>query len=93
MAWAWLRRKLAQVWRSRWGAGSIPLRRRISHTVQEGGEECPVGRGEARLVDLALQDGELVTQRQNLDVLVRIAHRQQPDEGERAGEGEVRQSQ
>jgi hypothetical protein len=28
--------------------------------VQEGGEKRPVGLGEARSVDLALQDGELV---------------------------------
>jgi hypothetical protein len=42
--------------------------------VQEGCEERPIGRGEAGLVDLALQDGELVAQRKNLDVLVGIAH-------------------
>ena len=28
--------------------------------VEEGGEEGPIGPGEAGLVDLALQDGELV---------------------------------
>jgi hypothetical protein len=50
--------------------------------VQEGAEECPVGRGEVGFVDLALQDGELVAQRKNLDVFVHIAHRQQPHEGE-----------
>jgi hypothetical protein len=55
--------------------------------VQEGGEERPVGRGEAGSVDLALQDGELVAQRKDLDVLVRIAHRQQPYEGDHAREG------
>jgi hypothetical protein len=49
--------------------------------------------GEAGLVDLTLQDGGLVTQRKNLDVLVHIAHRQQPYEGEHAREGEVGQSQ
>jgi hypothetical protein len=43
--------------------------------VQQGCEECPVGSSEAGFVDLALQDGELVAQRKNLDVLVCIAHR------------------
>src|SRR6266545_947573 len=33
MACAWLRRKVAQVWWSRRGAGSMPLDLRISHTV------------------------------------------------------------
>jgi hypothetical protein len=61
--------------------------------VQEGGEERAVGRGEAGLVDLALQDSELVTQRKNLDVFVRVAHRQQAYEGEDARERQVGQSQ
>jgi hypothetical protein len=61
--------------------------------VQQGGEERPVRRGETGLADLTLQDGKLVTQRQDLDVLVRIAHRQQPDEGEHARERQVGQSQ
>jgi hypothetical protein len=43
--------------------------------VQEGGEECPVGRGEVGPVDLALQNRELMAQRKNLDVLVHITHR------------------
>jgi hypothetical protein len=60
---------------------------------QEGGEECPVGPGEARSVDLALDDGELVAQRKNLDGLVHIAHRQQPCEGEHVCQGQVGQSQ
>jgi hypothetical protein len=61
--------------------------------VQQGGEERPVGRGEPGFVDLTLQDGELVAQRKNLDVLVHIAHRQQPYEGEHARERQVGQSQ
>jgi hypothetical protein len=61
--------------------------------VEEGGEERPVRRGEAGLVDLALQDGELVAQRKNLDVLVRIGHRYEPYEGEHARERQVGQSQ
>jgi hypothetical protein len=61
--------------------------------VQQGGEECPVGRGESGFVDLALQDGELVAQRKDLGVFVHIAHRQQPYEGEHARERQVGQSQ
>ncbi|GAB3849264.1 hypothetical protein [Dactylosporangium cerinum] len=45
------------------------------------------------LGDLALQDGELVAQRKNFDVLVHIALRQQSDEGEHARERQVGQSQ
>jgi hypothetical protein len=62
-------------------------------SVQQGGEERPVGRGEAGFVGLALQDGELVAQRQNLEVFVRVAHGQQPYEGEDARERQVGQSQ
>jgi hypothetical protein len=38
--------------------------------VQEGGQERPVGRSEVGSIDLALQDGELVAQRKDLDVHV-----------------------
>ncbi|TKA01023.1 hypothetical protein FCI23_33480 [Actinacidiphila oryziradicis] len=34
IAWVWLRRKAAQLWRSRSGAGSIPCCFTISHTVE-----------------------------------------------------------
>jgi hypothetical protein len=61
--------------------------------VQEGGEECPVGRGEARFVDLALEDGELVAERKDLDVLVHVAGRQQTHEGEHVRQRQVGQSQ
>ena len=61
--------------------------------VQERGQERPVRAGRARPLDLALQDGELVAQHQDLDVLVGPAHRQQPDHGEQARYGEVGQSQ
>jgi len=37
--------------------------------VEQGGEEGPVGWCEPRLVDLALQDGELVAQRKDLNFL------------------------
>jgi len=51
------------------------LHRGPGESVQEGGEECPVGWGESGFVDLALHDSELVAQRQDLDVLVGAAHR------------------
>jgi hypothetical protein len=62
-------------------------------SVEQGGEVRPVGRGETGFLSLALQDGELVTQRKNLDVFVRVAHGQQAYEGEHARERQVGQSQ
>jgi hypothetical protein len=50
--------------------------RRPGQSVQERGEERAVGWREAGFVDLALEDGELVAKRQDLDVLVGIADRQ-----------------
>lgn len=61
--------------------------------VQERGKKGTVRCVDARPVDLPLQDGQLVAQRQYLDVLVNIAHRKQPHEGEHARHGEVGQSQ
>ncbi|MFD0503455.1 hypothetical protein ACFQ0G_11885 [Streptomyces chiangmaiensis] len=61
--------------------------------MEERGQESAIRRGDAGPVDLPLQDSQLVAQRQYLDVLVHIAHRQQPDEGEHARHGEVGQSQ
>jgi hypothetical protein len=61
--------------------------------VQQGGEQDTVCPGEARFVGLSLQDGELVAQGEDLDVLVGVAHRQQPDEGEHACERQIGQSQ
>jgi hypothetical protein len=46
--------------------------------VQERGQAHPVGAGQPRRVVLALQDGELVTQGQYLDVLRGAAHRSSP---------------
>jgi hypothetical protein len=54
--------------------------------MEQRGEEHPIGSGEAGFVDLTLQDAELMAQRQDLDVLVGVAHRQQPYEGEHARE-------
>jgi hypothetical protein len=62
-------------------------------SVEQGGEERPVGRGEAGFFDLALQDGELVAQGQDLDVLVGIAHRYEAYEGEYGRERQLGQSQ
>jgi hypothetical protein len=62
-------------------------------SVEQSGEECPVGRGEVGFVGLALQDGELVAQRQDFDVFVRVAHGQQAYEGEGARDREVGRSQ
>jgi hypothetical protein len=61
--------------------------------VEESCQESAVRRRDARPADLPLQDGQLMPQHEYLDVLVNIAHRQQPNEGEHARHGEVGQSQ
>ncbi len=53
--------------------------------MKQGGEKRPVGRGEPGFVDLALQDGELVAQRQDLDIFVGVSHRQEPEKPDHAG--------
>jgi hypothetical protein len=60
--------------------------------VEDCGQERSVRRSDARPVDLPLQDGQLVAQRQYLDVFVDVPHRQQPYEGEHARYDEVGQS-
>jgi hypothetical protein len=47
--------------------------------VQQGGQERSVGGGEPRpgSAELPLQDRNLVAQRQDLDILVPVAHRKQ----------------
>jgi hypothetical protein len=42
--------------------------------VQQGGEQSAVCPGETRFAGLPLQDGELVAQGEDLDVLVGITH-------------------
>jgi hypothetical protein len=42
--------------------------------VQESGEQSAVCPGETRFAGLSLQDGELVAQGEDLDVLADIAH-------------------
>ena len=48
--------------------------REPGESMEQSGEERPVGRGEAGSVNLTLQDDELMAQRQDLDVLVGIAY-------------------
>jgi hypothetical protein len=75
------------------GGGQVQASQRWSGDYgEQGGEQRPVRRGEPGFVDLALQDGELVAQRQDLDVFVGVAHRQEPEKPDHAGEGEVGQS-
>ncbi|WP_189492340.1 hypothetical protein [Streptomyces antnestii] len=45
-------------------------------------QQVAVGPGELRLVDLPLQNGQLVAQRQDFGVLVAVAHQQDPYQGE-----------
>ncbi|MFE7246042.1 hypothetical protein [Streptomyces sp. NPDC057580] len=62
-------------------------------TMEQASEQRTVGVGERGLADLALQDQQLVPQREDLDVFVPLTHRQQPQERERMGDGEVGQAQ
>ena len=63
--------------------------------VRQGGQERPVGRGEPGFVavQLPFEDGDLVAQRQDFDVLGVVAHRQEPEHREGAGDAEVGQPQ
>jgi hypothetical protein len=61
--------------------------------MEQPGEDCAVGVGERGLADLALQDQQLVPQRQDLDVFVPVVHRQQAQDGDGVGHGEVGEAQ
>ena len=63
--------------------------------LEQGGEQSAVRAGERWpvIAELALQDGELVSQGEDLGVLVPVAHRQPPQQGEGVGRGQVGQSQ
>jgi hypothetical protein len=63
--------------------------------VQKRGQPCPVGwvKPDPLSVELTLQHGELVAEGENLGVLVPVAAGQQPQECQRVGDAEVRQSQ
>jgi hypothetical protein len=61
--------------------------------VEQAGEDSAVGIGERGLADLALQYEQLVPQGKALDVLVPVAHRQEAQQSEGVGGGEVGQAQ
>ncbi|WP_369395490.1 hypothetical protein AB5J72_37685 [Streptomyces sp. CG1] len=61
--------------------------------VEQAGEDGAVGGGERGFADLTLQDQQLVAQRQDLDVLVVLAHRQKAQECQGVGRGEIGQAQ
>ncbi|MEU6572611.1 hypothetical protein [Streptomyces sp. NPDC046805] len=46
--------------------------------VEQAGEDGAVGIGEGGLADLALEDQQLVSKHQDLDVFVPLTHRQEP---------------
>ena len=64
-------------------------------SVQQGGEQRPVGQRESYLlaVRLPLEDGELVSEGEDLSVFGPVTHRQQSQHRQRVGHAEVRQSQ
>ncbi|MCT9929958.1 hypothetical protein N5079_06955 [Planotetraspora sp. A-T 1434] len=62
---------------------------------QKGGEKGPVFRGESHPrvgAELPLKDADLVTQGENLDILVAISQRQQPQRREGVRDGEICQA-
>jgi hypothetical protein len=63
--------------------------------VQQRGQPGPIGWVEPDPLpaELAVQYRELVAQREDLRVLVPVAARQQPQQRERVGDAQVRQSQ
>ncbi|WP_431969208.1 hypothetical protein [Actinacidiphila sp. bgisy160] len=65
----------------------------LREVVEQAGDDRTVGVGERGHAYLALQDQQLVPQREDLDVLVLIAHRQQAQEREGVGRGRVGQGQ
>ncbi|MFC5668718.1 hypothetical protein [Streptomyces incanus] len=61
--------------------------------AEQTGQDHPVGAGERRLADPALQDRQSALQGEDLDVLVPVAHRRQTEQGEGVGGGEAGQAQ
>ncbi|MFD8929604.1 hypothetical protein [Streptomyces mirabilis] len=61
--------------------------------VEQAGEDSAVGVFEPGLADLALQDQQLVPQRQYLDVLPPVAHRQQTQESDGVDRSKIGQAQ
>jgi hypothetical protein len=66
--------------RIRLGQQPEPAEHVPGEPVQQSGQERPVDEGEPRpgLTQLPLQHRDLVTQSQDLDLLVPVAHRKQP---------------
>ena len=71
------------------------VQRILRQPVQQGSQERPVAREEAwpGRAWLPLQDRDLVTQHQDLRVLIRVAHWQEPQQREHVRHAEVDQSQ
>lgn len=65
----------------------------LGEVVEQAGEDGEIGVGEVRLPDLALEDQQLVPQREDLDVLVSVAHGQEAQERQGVGRGEVGEAQ
>ncbi|MFE7713395.1 hypothetical protein ACFU6I_48645 [Streptomyces sp. NPDC057486] len=61
--------------------------------MKEAGEYGAVGGGEGGPADLALQDQQLMTKREDLEVLLVSAHRQQAQDRQDVGRSEVGQTQ
>jgi hypothetical protein len=73
---------------------SQALQAGLREAVQQCGQPCPVGWFETDPpVELALQHSELMAEGEDLGVLVAVAARQQPQQRERVGDAQVRQSQ
>ena len=56
------------------------------------GTPGPWAEGHCLRPEVALEHGELVAQGEDLDVLVTVAHRQQPQDGEGVGDGQIGQT-
>jgi hypothetical protein len=61
--------------------------------VEQAGEHQAIRVGERGFADLALQDEELVAQGEDLDVLVTVAHGQEPRKREGVRHSEIGQAQ
>jgi hypothetical protein len=61
--------------------------------VEQAGEHQAIRVGERGCADLALQDEELVAQGEDLDVLVTVAHGQEPQKREGVRHSEIGQAQ
>jgi hypothetical protein len=70
------------------------LQSRPGQSVEQRSQPCSVGRLEpdSLPVELAVQHRELVPQGEDLRVLVTVTARQEPQQRERVGDAQVRQS-